>query len=382
MSGMPPPPPPIWGGSDGWELPEPTAPGMTYSPNADGQWTAPTAAPVQTTPAPRPAATPMPQPVSQPVAEPALVQMNRPQPELSFGPPWPPSTRENSVTLIPTQPTTPRPPTTPPSGTPTTPPTGGTGTPPAGTPPSNTPTAPDLSKIPAPEGYAYSINPLTKQLEFIDLTPLDPSQPLSGWHWLPDDPTNPNKGRWTFSPSNNAMQDPYEGIPTPVIGWVQQALSAGGDINVVPEGPAREWVKFILTQATNPGVNRPDETPFGMGLPRFDRTGGGMPTAPGTNPSGGTPGGGIGGPGAGGWIENLLGGLFSRTGFEGRWGPQQWPMPQPPTGTPTTPPADVNPLPGETPQQPNEVLTWLTSFLQGKGLDPSIIQQIMTIMNH
>ena len=138
-----------------------------------------------------------------------------------------------------------------------------------------------LSKIPAPPGYAWSINPLTGEPEPVDLTPLDPAQPLAGWKWITDDPSSPEKGHWTFVPTPDVLENPFEGIPTPVLDWVKVALNNGGDISQIPAGPAQEWVKFILTQATNPG-RRPDTVPFGLGLPNFARSGYTGPYAPST----------------------------------------------------------------------------------------------------
>jgi hypothetical protein len=145
-----------------------------------------------------------------------------------------------------------------------------------------------IAGIPAPDGFAYSINPLTGDVELIDTTPLDPSMPLSGWKWLPDDVNNPKQGHWSFFPTPDILEDPFNGIPSPVRGWLQVALDAGGDVSQVPEGPAREWVNFLLTQATNP-TRRPNDVPFGTGLPNFPRAD--MPTPPGGTPPGGTPGG-------------------------------------------------------------------------------------------
>lgn len=134
-----------------------------------------------------------------------------------------------------------------------------------------------LSKIPAPPGYAWSINPLTGDPEPVDLTPLDQTKPISGWKWITTDPAKPEDGHWTFVTSPDVLDKPFEGIPGPVIDWLKVALDNGGNVESVPEGPARQWVQFILTQATNPG-RQPGSVPFGQGVPSFDRSGTNFPT--------------------------------------------------------------------------------------------------------
>ena len=142
------------------------------------------------------------------------------------------------------------------------------------------PGATAVSKIPAPPGFAYSINPITNKVELVDLTPLDKTKPLAGWKWIVDAGNkDPTKGHWIFVPTSDVLDKPFEGIPPAIIGWLKKSLDAGGDLNVVPEGAAREWVRFIQTQATAPG-RRPEDVPFGLGLPEFSRAD--IPAQPGT----------------------------------------------------------------------------------------------------
>src|SRR3990167_9872155 len=142
------------------------------------------------------------------------------------------------------------------------------------------PGATAVSKIPAPPGFAYSINPITNKVELVDLTPLDKTKPLAGWKWIVEaGAKDPTKGHWVFVPTTDVLDKPFEGIPPAIIGWLKKSLDAGGDLNVVPEGAAREWVRFIQTQATAPG-RRPEDVPFGLGLPEFPRAD--IPAQPGT----------------------------------------------------------------------------------------------------
>lgn len=134
------------------------------------------------------------------------------------------------------------------------------------------PGASAVSKIPAPDGYAWAIDPVTKQTELVDLTPLDPTKPLAGWKWLVDDPNgDPSKGRWSFLATPDVLDKPFEGVPKPIIQWLQVALDHGGDLSKVPDGPARAWVNYLMTRATEAGAQRPDEVPFGLGLPNFPK---------------------------------------------------------------------------------------------------------------
>ena len=148
------------------------------------------------------------------------------------------------------------------------------------------PGASTLTGIPAPDGFSWAIDPLTGDPELIDLTPLDPTKPLAGWKWITADPSKPKEGHWTFVPSPDVLDKPFEGIPTPVIDWLKVALNNGGDVSQVPEGPAREWVNYLLTKATEPG-RRPEDVPFGLGLPNFPNAT--FPTPPGQEPGGAPP---------------------------------------------------------------------------------------------
>ena len=137
-----------------------------------------------------------------------------------------------------------------------------------------------VAKMPAPEGYRYAVNPTTNAIELVDITPLDKSRPIEGWKWITDDPSKPNAGRWVFMPTDNVLDKPFEGVPQSVIPWYKRALDAGGNANVVPEGPAREWVKFLLQREAG-GMRGPEEMPFGEGIP--ERTG--APAIPTIGPS-------------------------------------------------------------------------------------------------
>jgi len=120
---------------------------------------------------------------------------------------------------------------------------------------------------PAPPGYAWAFNPLTGTYEITDTTPLDPTAPLEGWKWVLTDPTDPTTGQWKFFPSRDILDDPYKGVPPAVLPWLQAALQAGGDRNVVPEGPARAWVQFLMAQAGR--EKQPGQIEFGLGVPGF-----------------------------------------------------------------------------------------------------------------
>jgi hypothetical protein len=141
------------------------------------------------------------------------------------------------------------------------------------------------ANMPAPEGFRYAINPNTKAVELIDISGMDRSQKLQGWKWMPDNPKNPNSGRWLWMPGADILENPYEGIPSAVVPWVQQALEAGGDVNVVPEGPARAWVSFLLQQLPQGQGRAPEDLPFGLGMPRFDPNNSNVPSIPSRGPS-------------------------------------------------------------------------------------------------
>lgn len=133
---------------------------------------------------------------------------------------------------------------------------------------SSTPSTPSTGgNIPPPPGYAYAIDPLTNATTLIDLTPLDTTQPLAGWKWVVDDPSAPDSGKWEFLPSTEVLNEPFQGVPDAVIPWLSASLDAGGDLGIVPEGPAREWVRYLINQEV--ARRPPTEVPFGLGLPNF-----------------------------------------------------------------------------------------------------------------
>lgn len=129
------------------------------------------------------------------------------------------------------------------------------------------PTEGNVYRPPSPPGFAWAFNPASGTYELVDTSPLDPSQPLEGWKWTLRDPKDPSSGEWKFFPSRDILDDPYKGVPQAVIPWLQAALEAGGDLNAVPEGPARAWVQFLLAQAGR--EKQPGTVPFGLGVPNF-----------------------------------------------------------------------------------------------------------------
>jgi len=138
-------------------------------------------------------------------------------------------------------------------------------------------------------GIMWARDPISGEMELIDTKPLlGPS--LSAYKFTPTDPNNPSAGgTWAVVP-DLAMEERsfYEGVPTSVQPWLQAALDAGGDYNVVPEGPARAWVKYLLDQSIRSSSRPPSEMPFGIGLPNFPggAPGNTLPTAPWTwNPT-------------------------------------------------------------------------------------------------
>ena len=135
---------------------------------------------------------------------------------------------------------------------------------------------------PAPPGYAWAYNPTTTTYELVDTTPLDPTAPLEGWKWVLGDPKDPSSGEWKFFPSKDILDNPYRGVPPAVLPWLQYALANGGNLELVPEGPARAWVQYLLSQAGR--QQQPGDIPFGLGVPGF-----GTPEQPITPPSASAP---------------------------------------------------------------------------------------------
>lgn len=119
-------------------------------------------------------------------------------------------------------------------------------------------------------GIMWAQDPISGEFELIDTKPLyGPS--LSSFKFSPLDPNNPAAGgTWQVVP-DLAMEgrSMFEGVPTSVEPWLQLALDNGGDYNVVPEGPARAWVKYLLDQTIRSSSRPPSELPFGIGLPNF-----------------------------------------------------------------------------------------------------------------
>lgn len=119
-------------------------------------------------------------------------------------------------------------------------------------------------------GIVWAQDPITGEFELIDTMPLvGPS--VDSYRYVPTDPSNPNLGgSWEVLP-DLAGEDRsiFEGVPTSVQPWLQYALDNGGDWNVVPSGPARSWVKYILDQTSRSSTRAPGELPFGIGLPNF-----------------------------------------------------------------------------------------------------------------
>lgn len=142
---------------------------------------------------------------------------------------------------------------------------------------------PPLSPEMMASGIAWAQDPATGDFELIDSQPLV-GPPLTAFKFTPTDPNNPSAGgNWVVVPDlATENRSIFEGVPTSVQPWLQYALDNGGDYNVVPEGPAREWVKFILTQTARSSSRPPDQMPFGIGLPNFP---GGVPgsTVPGAS---------------------------------------------------------------------------------------------------
>ena len=70
---------------------------------------------------------------------------------------------------------------------------------------------------PAPPGYAWSEDPVTGQKQLVDTTPLDPSQPLSGWHWVLQRPQDDTSGAWQYFPDPSTLNNPFKGVPESVV---------------------------------------------------------------------------------------------------------------------------------------------------------------------
>lgn len=142
------------------------------------------------------------------------------------------------------------------------------------------------------EGIAWGRNPITGEIELIDTKPLE-GPGLSAWEFQLIDPNDPTRGQWVMVADPSDLNNMYEGVPSSVRPWVQRALDAGGDVSVVPPGPAREWVEFALGQAAGSSRRPPSELPFGVGLPQFE---------------GGRPGASIAAPGGPGQVVTIGGG--------------------------------------------------------------------------
>jgi len=194
---------------------------------------------------------------------------------------------------------------------------------------------PALSPEMIQSGIMWAKDPATGEYELIDTQPLvGPS--LSAFRFTPTNPNDPNSGgSWVVVPDlASEERSIYEGVPSSVEPWLQLALDNGGNYNVVPEGPARSWVKYLLDQVVRSSSRQPGEQPFGVGLPNFP---GGKPgqTTPVLNPGGSisaapalpntpnatnTPGGGgFAGTPIGKWVEQF----FINEGIPYSWDEQE-----------------------------------------------------------
>lgn len=131
---------------------------------------------------------------------------------------------------------------------------------------------PPLSPAMIESGITYGVDPLTGEITLVDTKPLV-GPPIASWQFTITDPTNPSVGQWTLVADPSDVDKLYEGVPDAVRPWLQAALDAGGDTSMVPEGPTRAWVEFVLGQAQGSSARQPDEIPFGVGLPNFSPTG-------------------------------------------------------------------------------------------------------------
>lgn len=155
----------------------------------------------------------------------------------------------------------------------------------------------DVSKQPPPPGFAWSVDPATGDKKLVDLEPLTGPK-LSSWHYVITNPET-GEGNWQLVADPNDMNAVYEGVPDSVRPWVQYALNQGGSTDGIPN-EAKAWVEFVLGQAANSSRRPPGELPFGIGLPNFTPSAGGLSQPPGWGGTttggsgGGTPGGGVG----------------------------------------------------------------------------------------
>lgn len=193
----------------------------------------------------------------------------------------------------------------------------------------------DVSKQPPPPGFAWSVDPATGEKRLVDLEPLTGPK-LSSWHYVITNPET-GEGNWQLVADPNDMNAVYEGVPDSVRPWVQYALNQGGSTDGIPN-EAKAWVEFVLGQAANSSRRPPGELPFGIGLPNFTPSAGGLSQPPGWGgtTTGGSGGGTPGGGGGTGVINQIFAGSrwapvdddspgsvgegqFSRTGFEGTY---------------------------------------------------------------
>jgi hypothetical protein len=153
--------------------------------------------------------------------------------------------------------------------------------------PADQPPLPVSDKM-AESGIQWSKDPITKKWVLIDTLPLVGPK-LSSWQWIVRDPHNPNDGEWKLIADPSDSNALMEGVPEAVRPWLQAALDNGGDSTIVPAGPMRTWVEFVLGQARGSSRRSPNDPAFGVGLPNFRPTApsGGQPaltTTPGATP--------------------------------------------------------------------------------------------------
>jgi len=130
----------------------------------------------------------------------------------------------------------------------------------------------DITKRPPPPGFAWTIEPSTGNRTLVDVNPAD-DRDLSDWHYIITNPET-GEGQWSFVQSQDSLDPVFDGVPDSVRPWVAVYLDTG-DINNVPEGPAREWVKWVVDKT---GI-MPVDLPFGIGGSGMP-PGSGVPTAP------------------------------------------------------------------------------------------------------
>ena len=142
---------------------------------------------------------------------------------------------------------------------------------------------PPLAPAMLQSGIMWARDPISGEMELIDTQPLiGPS--LASFKYSPADPNDPAAGGTWVVVADLAGEERsmFEGVPTSVQPWLQMALDSGGDYNVVPEGPARAWVRYLLDQTIRSSSRPPSQLPFGIGLPNFPggEMGSNVPTSP------------------------------------------------------------------------------------------------------